>query len=198
MHSGLIYHEVSGAQWSSIGARNLKVYGHGYTEYFLCPTVVTRRKNTFHKIYHLSHSILNFSVVRPLKLGTSNKKRVEKDVFCVFSRAWDKEKVLSPHEESSLRPSYSALRYLPLSHRDFTVSQVYYEVHMTRVIHTAKISNVHSVMFVNRIREMISFELGKVIEKDVVCFVTSAICPLMGCTRNGEGWCDKNGMLKSV
>ena len=67
------------------------------------------------------------------------------------------------------------------------MSQVYYEVHMTRVIHTAKISNVDSVMFVNRIREMISFELGKVIEKDVVCFVTSAICPLMGCTRNGEG-----------
>ena len=67
------------------------------------------------------------------------------------------------------------------------MSQVYYEVHMTRVIHTAKISNVHSVMFVNRIREMVSFELGKVIEKDVVRFVTSAICPLMGCTRNGEG-----------
>ena len=56
MHSGLIYHEVSGAQWSSIGARNLKVYGHGYTEYFLCPTVVTRRKNTFHKIISLTPS----------------------------------------------------------------------------------------------------------------------------------------------
>ena len=112
-------------------------------------------------------------------------------MFFIFSRAWDKEKVMSPLEESSLRPSYSALWYLPLS-------QVYYEVHMTRVLHTAKISNVDSVMFVNRIREMVSFELGKVIEKDVVRFVTSAICPLMGCTRNGEGWCDKNGMLKSV
>ena len=32
---------------------------------------------------------------------------------------------------------------LPLSHRDSTVSEVYYEVHMTRVLHTAKISNVH-------------------------------------------------------
>ena len=108
-------------------------------------------------------------------------------MFFIFSRAWDKEKVLSPLEESRLRPSYSALRYLPLSHRDFTVSQVYYEVHMTRVIHTAKISNVYSVMFVNRITEMVSFELGKVIEKDVVRFVMSAICPLMGCTRNEEG-----------
>ena len=196
MHSGLIYHEVSGAQWSSIGARNLKVYGHGYTEYFLCPTVVTRRKNTFHKIISLTPSWI-FLLSGLLNWARLTRKEWRK-MFFVFSRAWDKEKVLSPHEESSLRPSYSALRYLPLSHRDFTVSQVYYEVHMTRVIHTAKISNVDSVMFVNRIREMVSFELGKVIEKDVVRFVMSAICPLMGCTRNGEGWCDQNGMLKSV
>ena len=55
---------------------------------------------------------------------------------------------------------------LPLSHRDSTVSEVYYEVHMTRVLHTARISNVDSVMFVNRIREMASFELGKEMEKD--------------------------------
>ena len=39
---------------------------------------------------------------------------------------------------------------LPLSHRDSTVSEVYYEVHMTRVLHTARISNVDSVMFVDR------------------------------------------------
>ena len=38
---------------------------------------------------------------------------------------------------------------------------------MTRVLHTARISNVDSVMFVNRLREMVSFELGKEIEKDV-------------------------------
>ena len=37
-----------------------------------------------------------------------------------------------------------------LSHRDSTVSEVYYEVHMTRVLHTARISNVDSVMFVDR------------------------------------------------
>ena len=40
---------------------------------------------------------------------------------------------------------------LPLSHRDSAVSEVYYEVHMTRVLHTARISNVDSVMFVNRV-----------------------------------------------
>ena len=44
------------------------------------------------------------------------------------------------------------------------VSEVYYEVHLRRVLH--RISNVDSVMFVNRIREMVSFELGKEIEKD--------------------------------
>ena len=37
-----------------------------------------------------------------------------------------------------------------LSHRDSTVSEVYYEVHMTRVLHTARISNIDSVMFVDR------------------------------------------------
>ena len=55
---------------------------------------------------------------------------------------------------------------LPLSHRDSMVSEVYYEVHMTRVLHTVRISNVDSVMLVNRIRGMASFELGKEIEKD--------------------------------
>ena len=37
---------------------------------------------------------------------------------------------------------------LPLSHRDSTVSEVCYKVHMTRVLLTSRISNVDSVMFV--------------------------------------------------
>ena len=37
---------------------------------------------------------------------------------------------------------------LPLSHRDSMVSKVCYEVHMTRALHTARISNVNSIMFV--------------------------------------------------
>ena len=32
-------------------------------------------------------------------------------MFFVLSRGWDKEKILSPHEESNLRPSDSAFRY---------------------------------------------------------------------------------------
>ena len=52
-------------------------------------------------------------------------------------------------------------------------SEVYYEVHMTRVLHTARIGNVDSVIFVNTIREMVSFELGKELDKDVFRLVMS-------------------------
>ena len=54
---------------------------------------------------------------------------------------------------------------LSVSPRDSTVSKVYFEVHMTCFLHTTRISNVDSIMFVNGIREMASFELGKEIEK---------------------------------
>ena len=47
---------------------------------------------------------------------------------------------------------------LPLNHRDNVVSKVYYKVHMTHVLQTAGISNVHSIMFVNWIREMVGLE----------------------------------------
>ena len=53
------------------------------------------------------------------------------------------------------------------------MSEVYYEVHMTRVLHTARIGNVDSVIFVNTIREMVSFELGKEIDEDVFRLVMS-------------------------
>ena len=46
---------------------------------------------------------------------------------------------------------------LPLSHRDSTVTEVYCEVHKTHALQTARISNVDSVMILNRIREMVSF-----------------------------------------
>ena len=42
---------------------------------------------------------------------------------------------------------------LPLSHRDSTVSEVSYEIHMTRVLHAARNTNVESVMYVDRLRE---------------------------------------------
>ena len=73
---------------------------------------------------------------------------IKKDVFS--SCAWDKEEILSPHEESNLRLLDLRSRALPLSHRDSTVRKVYYEVHMARVLHTARISNAHSVLFLDR------------------------------------------------
>ena len=45
---------------------------------------------------------------------------------------------------------------LPLSHRYSTVSEVYYKVHVTYILHTARISNFEDIMFVNRIREMVT------------------------------------------
>ena len=91
----------------------------------------------------------------------------------VKSIVWNKENILSPHEESNLRPLDSAFRCSNPDYTDSEVSEVYYEVHMTRVLHTAKISNVDSIMFVNIRGEMVSFELGKEIEKYVFRLTTS-------------------------
>ena len=68
-------------------------------------------------------------------------------------------KILSPREESNLRTSDLCSDALPLSHKDSLVSKVYYEVFITRVLHTARIRNVDSVMFLIEIVEMVSFEL---------------------------------------
>ena len=58
-----------------------------------------------------------------------------------------------PHEELNLWILHSY--DLPASHRDCMVIKAYYKVLITHVPHTVRISNV---MFVNRIREMTSFE----------------------------------------
>ena len=70
--------------------------------------------------------------------------------FFVLSWVWDKEKFWAPtrNQTSDLRILHSDT--LPLSHRDSMVSEVYYKVHMTHVLHTARISNVDSIMFVDR------------------------------------------------
>ena len=94
-------------------------------------------------------------------------KEIEKDVFRLVMSVGQRKDSESPRGIEIPRSDA-----LPLSLRDSTVSEVYYEFHMTRVLHT-RISNVDSVMFINRIREMVSFELGKEIEKDVFRLVTS-------------------------
>ena len=71
---------------------------------------------------------------------------------CLSSRAWNKEKILNPHQESNSDLRILRSDALPLSHRDYGEQDL-----MIRVLHAAKISNVNSVMFINRIREMVSF-----------------------------------------
>ena len=61
---------------------------------------------------------------------------------------------------------------LPLSHRDSTVSEVFYKVHMTCILHTSRISNVDSVMFVGRNSRDGKFWAWKRNKKDVFCLVT--------------------------
>ena len=68
---------------------------------------------------------------------------------------------MSPHEELNLRPSDLCSDALPLSHKDSLLSEVYYEVLITHVLHTARIRNVDSVMFLIEIVEMVSFELSE-------------------------------------
>ena len=66
-------------------------------------------------------------------------------MFFVLSRVWDKGKDYK--SQQGIEPQTSVA--LPLSPRDFTMSEVYYEVHITHVLYIARISNVNSIMFVN-------------------------------------------------
>ena len=94
-------------------------------------------------------------------------------MFFVLSQMWNKEKILSPYEESNLRHSDTTLQCSTAELQRLNSERVYYKVLMIHVLHTARISNVGSVMFVNKIREMVSFELGKEIGKDVFFFIFS-------------------------
>ena len=91
-------------------------------------------------------------------------------MFFVLSQMWNKEKILSPYEESNLRHSDTTLQCSTAELQRLNGERVYYKVLMIHVLHTARISNVGSVMFVNKIRDMVSFELGKEIGKDVFFF----------------------------
>ena len=75
--------------------------------------------------------------------------------------------------ESNLRPSDLRSDALPLIHQDSSMSEIYYEVLITRVLHTARISNVDSVMFLIEIVEMVSFELDEELRKMFFRVVTS-------------------------
>ena len=75
---------------------------------------------------------------------------------------WDKEKFLSPHEELNLRPWDFALQCSTTeAQRLYGEQGPLKSSCMTQILHTAKISNVDSIMFEKRMRKFVSFELGK-------------------------------------
>ena len=76
-------------------------------------------------------------------------------------------------EELNPRPSDSVLLYSTTEPQRLNSERSLLRIYMTRVLHTVRISNGDSVMYVNKIREMVSLELGKEIEKDVLRLVTS-------------------------
>ena len=63
---------------------------------------------------------------------------------------------------------------LPLSHRDSTVSEVYYEVHMTRILRTARISNVDGLSNQGRRKAVFSDK-----SYDVFIYCLNNFLPLM-------------------
>ena len=67
---------------------------------------------------------------------------------------------------------------LPLSHSDSTTSKVYREVHLTCVLHTARISNVDGVVFVMLMtRRKTSFSVSLPSSKLTISVVLFIIYP---------------------
>ena len=94
---------------------------------------------------NINLGVISWSTTKFSKLTS---KELEKDDFFVLSRVWDKEK--NSESPWRIKPQIFGFCALPLSHTDSMVSQVYYKVHVTRVLHTAGISNVDSIAFVDR------------------------------------------------
>ena len=79
-------------------------------------------------------------------------KEIVKYVFNLVTSVGQRKKFwgLMRNRTSDLRIPRSDV--LSVSHIDSTMSEVYQEVLMARILHAARISNVDSVMFVNRMR----------------------------------------------
>ena len=127
-----------------------------YYKVYLTPVLNTTRISNVDSIMFVNRirEIVSFEL----------SKETKKDVFCLVTSAGQGKNSESPWEIQILCSDA-----LPLSPRDSTVREVYYNVHLTPVLNTTRISNVDSIMFVNRIREIVSFELSKETEKDVFC-----------------------------
>ena len=72
----------------------------------------------------------------------------ERCFFRLVTSVGQRKNSESPQEIKPQTFRFCAL-ILYLSHRDSAVSKVYYKVCMTHVLHTARISNVNNIMFVD-------------------------------------------------
>ena len=82
---------------------------------------------------------------RPMETQNIIKERC---FFHLVTSVGQRKNSESPQEIKPQTFRFCAL-ILYLSHRDSTVSKVYYKVCMTHVLHTARISNVNNIMFVD-------------------------------------------------
>ena len=87
-------------------------------------------------------------------------KDLEKGVFHLDMSVGQRKNYVGSREESNLRPSDSTLPYSETEpQRHYGERGPLWSSCMTPILHTVRISDVDSVIFVNRIREVVGFEL---------------------------------------
>ena len=87
-----------------------------------------KKKFFFFSICRASQCVIHALGNKGVALFKQPFSYIERSFF-VLSRAWDKEKILSPQEESNLSPSDLRSDALPLSHRDSLVSEAQCEIY---------------------------------------------------------------------
>ena len=104
---------------------------------------------------------------------TGKQELIRERCFFRLVTSVGQRKILSPHKESNLKPSDSTLRW--------SNHWVFYEVHMTRVLHTARISNVYSVISLMKKRSLIRWGWRVPIWKINFSFRVLRLCELPRC-----------------
>ena len=113
---------------------------------------------------------------RPMETQNIIKERC---FFRLVTSMGQRKNSESPQEIKPQTFRFCAL-ILYLSHRDSTVSKVYYKVCKTHVLHTARISNVNNIMFVDGNKrdgdKRDNILLFYIIKKPKLLIVMSSMC----------------------
>ena len=113
---------------------------------------------------------------RPMETQNIIKERC---FFRLVTSMGQRKNSESPQEIKPQTFRFCAL-ILYLSHRDSTVSKVYYKVCMTHVLHTARIRNVNNIMFVDGNKrdgdKRDNILLFYIIKKPKLLIVMSSMC----------------------